>query len=528
MLYLHDDSGEEIDSDGLPFAVSTGGEDPTADTTASGLGRDEIFHLLGNPYDAAFDLGSLAGGDLPGAGFQATVQIWDPAQGNYVQITQGDASDNLPAWQGFFVERTSAGSGQKSLTFAASGKQSGDGSLIGSNSASPLLAGGESDASAPASAPASAKAADQHAEVALTLSLAGTDGAGTPPSPSSRKAASASKKAVSASTARTDRAVYWVDDRAASGYDAYEAKDLAPPSEKHVRLAFPLDRSGTLVRRAQGAAPYPSSPIDRTVPLAVRGVGTGGTATITWPDSLESQAPDQWIVRLRDTQADSTVSLRREDYTFELAEGGSLASPSDARFRLELQDSTIPVELASFGGAATEEGVRLTWRTAGETNNAGFRVLRRGGGAWTEVGFVEGSGTTSEARSYRFTDGDLPYAADSVSYRLKQVDTDGTTRLTDPVTVARAGPDGLELLGTYPNPARRQVTVRYGVPESVEGEVRLRLYDVLGREVRAVGVRAEAGRHEQTLDVRGLSSGMYVLRLTADGQAKTRKLMVVR
>jgi hypothetical protein len=370
MLYLYDDSGEEIDSDGLPFAVSTGSEDPTADTTASGLGRDEIFHLLGNPYDAAFDLGSLAGGDLPGAGFQATVQVWDPAQGSYVQITQGDASDNLPAWQGFFVERSESGSGQTSLAFAASGKQSGDGSLIGSASASSLLAGGESDASAPASAPAGAKAAgakaadrkaaNQHAEVALTLSLAGADGAGTPPSPSSRKAVSASKKAVSASTARTDRAVYWVDDRAASGYDAYEAKDLAPPSEKHVRLAFPLDRSGTLVQRAQGAAPYPSSPIDRTVPLAVRGVGTGGTATITWPDSLESQAPDQWIVRLRDTQADSTVNLRPEDYTFELAEGGSLASPSDARFRLELQDSTIPVELASFGGAATEEGVRLT------------------------------------------------------------------------------------------------------------------------------------------------------------------------
>jgi len=161
------------------------------------------------------------------------------------------------------------------------------------------------------------------------------------------------------------------------------------------------------------------------------------------------------------------------------------------------------------------------------------RVGARGRGsesAWTEVGFVEGSGTTSEARSYRFTDADLPYAADSVSYRLTQVDTDGTTRRTDPVTVARGGPDGLELLGTAPNPARTRATVRYGVPEAIarEGEVRLRLYDVLGREVRSVEARAEAGRHEARLEVEGLASGMYVLRLTAGGQATTRKLTVVR
>ena len=70
--------------------------------------------------------------------------------------------------------------------------------------------------------------------------------------------------------------------------------------------------------------------------------------------------------------------------------------------------------------------------------------------------------------------------------------------------------------------------MRYGVPESVEGEVRLRLYDVLGREVRSVEARAEAGRHEARLDVGGLTSGMYVLRLQAGGQATTRKLTVVR
>ncbi len=200
---------------------------------------------------------------------------------------------------------------------------------------------------------------------------------------------------------------------------------------------------------------------------------------------------------------------------------------------LSNETTALPVEMATFEGGTTEDGVRLNWRTASEQNNAGFRVERRARGrgseeSWTKVGFVDGSGTTSEVQRYRFTDEDLPYAADTLRYRLRQVDTDGTTSLTDPVIVARGGPDGLELLGTAPNPARQRATVRYGVPEPVEGKVRLRLYDVMGRQVQSVATRAEAGRHEQTLDVGDLSSGVYVLRLTAGGQAKTRKLTVVR
>jgi len=205
--------------------------------------------------------------------------------------------------------------------------------------------------------------------------------------------------------------------------------------------------------------------------------------------------------------------------------------------------SPLPVEMASFEGTTTEGGVRLRWETASEQNNAGFRVERREAsargvrkgektngqeGAWTEVGFVEGSGTTSEPQTYRFTDADLPYAADSVSYRLKQVDTDGSTTLTDPVTIARSGPEEVELLGTAPNPARQRATVRYAVPEDTDETLTMRLYGIMGRRVRTVETAAEAGRHERMIDVGGLSSGVYVLRLQAGGQATTRKLTVVR
>jgi hypothetical protein len=46
--------------------------------------------------------------------------------------------------------------------------------------------------------------------------------------------------------------------------------------------------------------------------------------------------------------------------------------------------------------------------------------------------------------------------------------------------------------------------------------------------VQSVQASGEPGRHAQPLDVSGLSSGVYFLRLWADGQSVTRKLTVVQ
>jgi len=202
---------------------------------------------------------------------------------------------------------------------------------------------------------------------------------------------------------------------------------------------------------------------------------------------------------------------------------------SFSRWTLGGASSPLPVELIAFSGTQVEASVRLAWRTASETGNAGFRVQRRSGAGatWETVGFVQSSaagGTTSEPQSYRFEDATLPYAADALTYRLRQVDTDGTETVTEPITVRRETP--LELQKTVPNPARRTATLRYAVPNGER--MRIALYDVLGRKVRTVAAGAGQGRTETQLDLAGLASGTYFLRLEARGQSVTRSLTVAR
>ena len=59
-------------------------------------------------------------------------------------------------------------------------------------------------------------------------------------------------------------------------------------------------------------------------------------------------------------------------------------------------------------------------------------------------------------------------------------------------------------------------------------QVALRLYDALGRQVRSARPDVRTGRHVQSLDLSGLSSGAYFLRLTVGDQMDTQRLTVVR
>ena len=192
----------------------------------------------------------------------------------------------------------------------------------------------------------------------------------------------------------------------------------------------------------------------------------------------------------------------------------------------------LPVELDRFEARAEGSKAVLTWQTASETNNAGFEIQRQVGPAtsWSTVQFVEGAGTISEPRSYQFTDRDLPYEAETIRYRLKQVDLDGSTDLSKVVEIGLGVPDQLALHAPFPNPSQNQATVRYEVPERLQDtEVQIAVYDLLGRRVATpVDGQKNVGRAQVQLRTQDLPSGTYILRLQAADQTRTQRLTVVK
>jgi len=496
ILYFFDDSTDPITSGGLPIDVPDAGEDPNAPVTVDGLSQSSGTHLLGNPYDVAFDLGALAGGDLPRSGFQGTVQVWDPSGGGqWTTITQGTTNDNIAAWQGFFVERTQTGSGKTSLTFDADGRQSGPGDLIGSDDS-----------------PSPQSSSTQLAQVEVALTVAN-----------------------SADTVAQGEATVLFHEEAQANWDVYEASQLPPPNaETYATVNSPLQRSGpsALVRRTLASEPFPTKNAPNTIPLSVRSVDLTGTATLRWPPATRDAFPADWGVELVDTVRDSTVNLRQTPYTFTLSEGdGVIDAPDDARFDLRVTPTTLPVELAQFDAQHANESVRLQWRTASETDNVGFYVQRRQDrGPWRRLGFVASTaqeGTASTSQSYQFTDADLPFAANRLTYRLRQVAPNGAARVSATTVVQLNTPDQLTLRPPFPNPVPQQADLQFGLP--APATVRIEVFDLLGRQVSTVvSGRFQAGRHTEQFSVSSLAPGTYFVRMRVGTKTRTQKLSVVR
>jgi predicted outer membrane repeat protein len=202
---------------------------------------------------------------------------------------------------------------------------------------------------------------------------------------------------------------------------------------------------------------------------------------------------------------------------------------SFSQFAVTAQKSELPVELVAFDAQTDGGRVLLSWQTGSETNNAGFDVQHRASetGSWRTLGFVEGAGTTTQAQRYRFSP-DESLAPGTHQFRLRQVDADGTAHLSETVTAEIGLDEPVRLTAPAPNPVQARATLSFAVREPAEAT--LVLYNTLGQTVRTLYRGTPAAGEAQTVEVSttGLASGLYFLRLQADGRTETRRLTVVR
>lgn len=195
----------------------------------------------------------------------------------------------------------------------------------------------------------------------------------------------------------------------------------------------------------------------------------------------------------------------------------------------------IPVELSSFIANVSGGKVNLDWQTESELNNRGFEIQRsltlthslREGALenWTTIGFVDGKGTTTETSDYDFID--EPTESGLFSYRLKQINFDGSFEYSSEVDVNFIVADDFRLSQNYPNPFNPSTTIEYQIPQS--SFVTIKVYDALGKEVvTLVNEEVPAGIHEVNFEPRNLTSGLYLYKIRAGSFEQTRKMLLLK
>ena len=193
--------------------------------------------------------------------------------------------------------------------------------------------------------------------------------------------------------------------------------------------------------------------------------------------------------------------------------------------------STIPVELTSFAAQSDKNNVTILWSTATETNNSGFQIERKLSGTsdWKTVSFVSGKGTTTERNSYSYSDKGL--AVGKYSYRLKQVDFDGTFEYSSIIETDVTTPDKYALYQNYPNPFNPATTIEYSLPE--KANVTISIYSAIGELVMTlVNGTVEAGYQRANFNASGLTSGTYIYQIKAVGSDRiftdTKKMILLK
>lgn len=95
------------------------------------------------------------------------------------------------------------------------------------------------------------------------------------------------------------------------------------------------------------------------------------------------------------------------------------------------------------------------------------------------------------------------------------------------VALNPSNPYQYRLYNNYPNPFNPSTTIRYEL--KVEGNVSLKVYDILGREVSTlVNERQGAGGHSVVFDAKKFASGVYFYTLRSGGFVKTEKMILLK
>ena len=189
--------------------------------------------------------------------------------------------------------------------------------------------------------------------------------------------------------------------------------------------------------------------------------------------------------------------------------------------------SPLPVELSSFTAHMNGNAVVLNWKTATEQNNNIFEIERSSNGStWVKIGSVQGSGNSNSVKSYSFSDSKLSITG-KYSYRLKQVDNNGSSKYSNVTEVNYTVPTVFSLSQNYPNPFNPSTIISYSLPQA--SNVKLSVYNALGQMVKVLENESkEAGIYNISFNASELSSGIYFYKIEAGQFSQTRKMMLVK
>jgi len=180
-------------------------------------------------------------------------------------------------------------------------------------------------------------------------------------------------------------------------------------------------------------------------------------------------------------------------------------------FAIGSETTPLPVTLLHFSAVKVGNQVELDWATVSETHNSHFEVLHSSDGTvWTQIGTVQGAGYSNQKQTYDFMHSE-PSALNY--YRLRQIDLDGKSMLTD-VRVVQFAKTEVNKVQVYPNPSNGTITIK-----SPYEQAEITLYDLQGKQILRQALTTNT-------NMNNLAQGVYLLKIHTPNGFENHRIIV--
>jgi hypothetical protein len=175
----------------------------------------------------------------------------------------------------------------------------------------------------------------------------------------------------------------------------------------------------------------------------------------------------------------------------------------------------------------------ISWISDREIENENWLIHRRSGSQeLISLAVIQGRLNGVNRENYNYTDFDVS-GNEIFTYYLSAQLTSGTNIPIDSIVVQSADPGGISLINNAPNPFNKSTRITFELNKSQK--ISLKIYNIQGQLVKILIDKQDfpAQYHHITWDAsndygQAVSSGVYYLRLTAEGHISELKLLYLK